>query len=180
MLRGKAGVLSLAQGIVHWPPPPEAITAARAAADEPSSHLYGADDGLPELRAALKAKLAAENGLTASEVMVTAGANQASSYGLGGWLPDRHTSSFATLAAADHTKFLFNLYSITMPHSKPGLHERRTHYHTAHGHTMPHCYTAALQHCPTTTGHCDSTIIQLHCCYTAGLHERRAHTARRW
>lgn len=77
MLRGKEGVLSLAQGIVHWSPPDEAVQAARAAVDEPNTSLYGADDGLPELRAALKLKLAEQNGIVASEVMVTAGANQA-------------------------------------------------------------------------------------------------------
>jgi len=76
MLRGKAGVLSLAQGIVHWAPPPEALAAARASIDDPASCMYCADDGLPELRSALKEKLARENGLVASEVMVTAGANQ--------------------------------------------------------------------------------------------------------
>ena len=77
MLRGKEGILSLAQGIVHWSPPDEAMQAARAAIDEPNVSLYCADDGLAELRAALKDKLASENGLTNSEVMVTAGANQA-------------------------------------------------------------------------------------------------------
>ena len=77
MLRGKEDVLSLAQGIVHWSPPEEALQAARAAVGEPSVSLYCADDGLPELRAALKLKLAEENGIVASEVMVTAGANQA-------------------------------------------------------------------------------------------------------
>jgi len=77
MLRGKEDVISLAQGIVHWPPPAEALASARAAADSPNSSLYCADDGLPHLRDALKRKLAQENALTASEVMVTAGANQA-------------------------------------------------------------------------------------------------------
>ena len=77
MLRGKEGVLSLAQGIVHWAPPDEALQAARAAMDETDTSLYCADDGLPTLREKLKEKLAAENGLLASEVMVTAGANQA-------------------------------------------------------------------------------------------------------
>lgn len=77
MLRGKTDVLSLAQGIVHWAPPPDALAAARDAVGLPETSLYGADDGLPELRAALKRKLAAENGIVASEVMVTAGANQA-------------------------------------------------------------------------------------------------------
>lgn len=37
----------------------------------------GADDGLPELRSALREKLLRENGLRNSEVMVTAGCNQA-------------------------------------------------------------------------------------------------------
>ena len=77
MLRGKEGILSLAQGIVHWSPPEEALQAARAAVDEPNTSLYCADDGLAELRAALKLKLAEQNGIVASEVMVTAGANQA-------------------------------------------------------------------------------------------------------
>lgn len=77
MMRGRQGVLSLAQGIVHWSPPQSALEAAAASALDASTSLYGADDGLPELRTALKAKLAAENGLTNSEVMVTAGANQA-------------------------------------------------------------------------------------------------------
>ena len=38
---------------------------------------YGPDEGLPRLRDALKKKLYAENGISQSEVMVTAGANQA-------------------------------------------------------------------------------------------------------
>lgn len=76
MMLGKTGVLSLAQGIVHWSPPGEALSAAQAAIFEPSSSRYGADDGLPELRKALKEKVREENGLLSSEIMVTAGANQ--------------------------------------------------------------------------------------------------------
>ncbi|CAK9011310.1 unnamed protein product [Durusdinium trenchii] len=76
MLRGKEGIMSLAQGIVHWAPPPEALEAVRTAADEPDTNSYCADDGLPSLRAALKEKLRKENGLDGVEVMVTAGANQ--------------------------------------------------------------------------------------------------------
>eukprot|EP00899_Mesostigma_viride_P007278 jgi/Mesvir1/16551/Mv10092-RA.1 len=71
------GVLSLAQGIVHWKPPESALTQASAAVTEISSSKYCPDDGLPELRAALVKKLRDENGLTNSSVMVTAGANQA-------------------------------------------------------------------------------------------------------
>jgi len=77
MMRGRTDILSLAQGIVHWSPPPEALASAAQLVGEHSTSLYGADDGLPEVRAALKTKLAQENSITASEVMVTAGANQA-------------------------------------------------------------------------------------------------------
>jgi len=71
-------ILSLAQGIVHWRPPDDALARARDAVGEPDTSKYGADDGLPALRSALARKLARRNGLTAaSEVMVTAGANQA-------------------------------------------------------------------------------------------------------
>eukprot|EP00930_Biecheleria_cincta_P056884 TRINITY_DN42900_c0_g1_i1.p1 TRINITY_DN42900_c0_g1~~TRINITY_DN42900_c0_g1_i1.p1 ORF type:complete len:430 (+),score=88.40 TRINITY_DN42900_c0_g1_i1:28-1317(+) len=77
MLRGKEGILSLAQGIVHWAPPQEATEAAAKAAREPDTNAYCPDDGLPALRDALKAKLREENGLEGVEVMVTAGANQA-------------------------------------------------------------------------------------------------------
>lgn len=77
MLRGKEGIMSLAQGIVHWAPPVAASEAAAKAAGEPDTNSYCADDGLPVLREALKEKLRRENGLDGVEVMVTAGANQA-------------------------------------------------------------------------------------------------------
>lgn len=63
--------LSLAQGIVHWSPPEEAL--ARTSA----SHGYSPTDGMTSLRDALKSKISRENGLVRSEIMVTAGANQA-------------------------------------------------------------------------------------------------------
>eukprot|EP00434_Breviolum_minutum_P015144 symbB.v1.2.013356.t1/scaffold942.1/size149982/7 len=77
MLRGKDGIMSLAQGIVHWSPPASALEAARKAAEEADTNSYCADDGLPVFREALKEKLKKENGLEGVEVMVTAGANQA-------------------------------------------------------------------------------------------------------
>ena len=83
----KPAPASLAQGIVHWSPPERAIRAAADAlaasgAARGAVHGYGPDDGLPELRAALAEKLRDENGLAGcargeSELMVTAGANQA-------------------------------------------------------------------------------------------------------
>jgi len=71
-------VLSLAQGVVHWTPPRAATeAAARALSDNPAVHAYGACEGLPELRGAIKRKLLEENGLANVDVMVTTGANQA-------------------------------------------------------------------------------------------------------
>ena len=78
----KPAPASLAQGIVHWSPPERAIRAAADALASGAVHGYGPDDGLPELRAALAEKLRDENGLAGcargeSELMITAGANQA-------------------------------------------------------------------------------------------------------
>lgn len=58
-------VLSLAQGIVHWGPPPAATEAATRllAAGGPTVHGYGPVEGLPDLRDALAAKLIQRNGL---------------------------------------------------------------------------------------------------------------------
>ena len=77
MMRGKEGVLSLAQGIVHWSPPEQVMEAARSAIEESDTHSYCADDGLIALRDALQDKIKTENGLTNSAVMVTSGSNQA-------------------------------------------------------------------------------------------------------
>ncbi|CAL5224308.1 g6975 [Coccomyxa viridis] len=77
LLGGAEGVVSLAQGAVHWGPPAEAIAEAASHATEPSYSAYGPDEGLPELRSALQEKIERDNGLTGYNVMVTAGANQA-------------------------------------------------------------------------------------------------------
>lgn len=75
---GRADILSLAQGVVHWTPPPAALAAGAAAlATDPASACgYGPALGSPPLVAALQAKVRAANGLTQHDVMVTAGANQ--------------------------------------------------------------------------------------------------------
>mmetsp|Transcript_39875 Transcript_39875/g.55411 ORF Transcript_39875/g.55411 Transcript_39875/m.55411 type:complete len:437 (-) Transcript_39875:114-1424(-) len=77
MLAGTEDVMSLAQGIVHWAPPAVALNEAMDNVTNPRVHQYAPDIGLPELRSALAQKLKTENGLTKSDVMVTAGANQA-------------------------------------------------------------------------------------------------------
>lgn len=58
-------VMSLAQGIVHWQPPPAAMEAAGQllAAGDASVNGYGPAEGLPALREALQQKIASRNGL---------------------------------------------------------------------------------------------------------------------
>jgi aspartate/methionine/tyrosine aminotransferase len=74
------GTISLGQGIVSYPPPPEALAAARDFGASPVEHRYGPVEGQPALIDALEAKLAAENGIRVrpdSRVVVTAGSNLA-------------------------------------------------------------------------------------------------------
>ncbi|CAN6573250.1 aromatic aminotransferase ISS1-like isoform X1 [Malus sylvestris] len=77
LVRGAKNAVSLAQGVVYWQPPKEALDKVRELVWEPSISRYGADEGIPELREALVQKLHRENKLYKSSVMVTAGANQA-------------------------------------------------------------------------------------------------------
>ncbi|CAN1285717.1 Aromatic aminotransferase ISS1 [Linum perenne] len=77
LVRGAKNVISLAQGVVYWQPPKEAMEKVKELIWEPSVSRYGADEGIPELREALLQKLRRENKLVKSSVMVTAGANQA-------------------------------------------------------------------------------------------------------
>ncbi|KAK8581246.1 hypothetical protein V6N13_144285 [Hibiscus sabdariffa] len=77
LIRGAKNAVSLAQGVVYWKPPKQALDKVKELVEEPSVSCYGADEGLPELREALIRKLRQENNLQKSSVMVTAGANQA-------------------------------------------------------------------------------------------------------
>lgn len=77
LVRGLKDCVSLAQGVVYWQPPAQALEKVKEIIWEPSVSRYGADEGLPELREALKQKLGRENNLHKSSVMVTSGANQA-------------------------------------------------------------------------------------------------------
>lgn len=88
--RHRGGIVSLAQGVVHWKPPPsvtsaliQALTEQQQQDDDDTNnnnnplHLYGPDEGLSDLREVLRQKIERENGLTHHTVMVTTGANQA-------------------------------------------------------------------------------------------------------
>jgi len=78
LIRGKKNVLSLAQGVVHWSPPESACEATiKVMSDSSIIHGYGAGEGSGELIDALRIKLRQENRIMNSEIMVTAGANQA-------------------------------------------------------------------------------------------------------
>ncbi|KAG4972597.1 hypothetical protein JHK85_039018 [Glycine max] len=77
LLRGAKNAVSLAQGVVYWQPPKQALEKVKELVSEPLISRYGNDEGIPELRAALVKKLRDENNLHKSSVMVTSGANQA-------------------------------------------------------------------------------------------------------
>lgn len=74
-----ADVISLGQALPGFPPPAAAIEALRRALDEPSSHVYSADAGTPELRRALARSVAPLGGHVdpEREIIITAGGNQA-------------------------------------------------------------------------------------------------------
>jgi aspartate/methionine/tyrosine aminotransferase len=78
-IRECPGTISLGQGVVYYGPPEEAFEALGHFARAPQNK-YGPVDGVPELREALAAKLAAENGTVIGpdrRVVVTAGGNMA-------------------------------------------------------------------------------------------------------
>ncbi|KAL9244665.1 hypothetical protein vseg_018420 [Gypsophila vaccaria] len=77
LFRSTKDAVSLAQGVVHWQPPKQALEKVKGLVFEPKISKYGADEGIPELREALTQKLLKENKLSKSKIMVTAGANQA-------------------------------------------------------------------------------------------------------
>ena len=77
LILANPGTISLGQGIVHYPPPPDVGGYIRRFWDDPTAHHYGPVEGLEALRAALSKKLVRENqiSLEGREVVVTAGSN---------------------------------------------------------------------------------------------------------
>jgi len=74
------GTISLGQGVVHYGPPPAALSAIPEFLRTVPHHRYIPDAGLPELRKGFEEKLRRENGIDAPferRILVTAGANQA-------------------------------------------------------------------------------------------------------
>ena len=83
LIRAHPGTLSLGQGVVHYPPPAAALSAAGHLGADATAHHYRGVFGEPELIGALERKLAAENGIPTDSdrfIMVTAGSNMAFSH----------------------------------------------------------------------------------------------------
>jgi len=72
------GTISLGQGIVHYPPPPEVSEAVAAATSQMRTHRYGLVGGLDDLLEVVRGKLATENRIAVNEqrrALITAGSN---------------------------------------------------------------------------------------------------------
>jgi aspartate/methionine/tyrosine aminotransferase len=79
-IRQTPGTISLGQGVVNYPPPPQAFAQLRRCFEQPNNHKYQAVEGIPELRAAIAHKLAIDNAIRLTpeqQVVVTAGSNMA-------------------------------------------------------------------------------------------------------
>lgn len=79
LIREHPGTLSLGQGVVSYPPPPECMARVAEFLTDPENHKYKPVQGIPALVTALQEKLARENGIEAdaARIFVTAGGNQA-------------------------------------------------------------------------------------------------------
>jgi aspartate/methionine/tyrosine aminotransferase len=82
LIRAQAGTISLGQGVVGYGPPPEAQAQIDRFLAQPANHRYQSVAGLPELVAALEARMAVDHGVAVgpahgNRLMVTAGGNNA-------------------------------------------------------------------------------------------------------
>ena len=80
LIRRHPGTISLGQGVVYYPPPPEAMEGLSEFLADPRHHLYGSVVGIPPLLDAIAAKLESDNGIPLDNrrsVVVTAGSNMA-------------------------------------------------------------------------------------------------------
>lgn len=80
LIRSNPGTISLGQGVVHYPPPPQAFSAIADFGTNITDHHYQSATGIPALRDKLIAKLREENGLVINDnqaLVITAGSNMA-------------------------------------------------------------------------------------------------------
>ncbi len=80
LIRNHPGTISLGQGVVHYPPPPEAVERLSRFLAEPEIHKYKPVQGIPPLLEAITEKLASENQIRldgSNVLVVTAGGNMA-------------------------------------------------------------------------------------------------------
>ncbi|OKH30821.1 aspartate aminotransferase [Calothrix sp. HK-06] len=78
LIRNTPGTISLGQGVVSYPPPPEAIELLPKFLSEESNNLYKQVIGIPPLIAAIQAKLQSFNNIEINDdncIVVTAGSN---------------------------------------------------------------------------------------------------------
>lgn len=85
LIEDNPGTLSLAQGVVYFKPPPQALDKISGFGSESSDNFYGLVQGLPDLVKIIDQKLHNENGVKgelSNRIIVTAGANMAFLYAL--------------------------------------------------------------------------------------------------
>jgi aspartate/methionine/tyrosine aminotransferase len=78
MIQQHPGTISLGQGVVYYPPPPEAIAHISAFLAKPELHKYQPVEGIAPLLEQIALKLKAENGIAIDpqrRIVVTAGSN---------------------------------------------------------------------------------------------------------
>ena len=80
LIQNNPGTISLGQGVVAYPPPPQAIASLQLFLAEPNNHLYQSVTGIKPLVEAIKIKLAQDNQIevnSENSIVVTAGGNMA-------------------------------------------------------------------------------------------------------
>ena len=79
LIRDNPGTISLGQGVVNYPPPPQAIASLETFLAQPSNHHYQAVTGIDPLVTAITHKLTVDNQIETSQqnIVVTAGSNMA-------------------------------------------------------------------------------------------------------
>ena len=80
LIRQNPGTISLGQGVVGYPPPPQAIASLQSFLARKNNHLYQAVTGIEPLVKAIETKLATDNKIEINQqncIVVTAGSNMA-------------------------------------------------------------------------------------------------------